>query len=87
MMLPKQPSACLDEDGSDRDCKVEETVREGYTWTSNLPPALADGDTVLVRLRYKAPRPGTPGTPTVTAPTGKSGALVVKWADNQLHGE
>ena len=76
----KTTGDCLDERGSDRDCKVGETLREGYTWTSNLPPALADGDTVLVRLRYKAPRPGKPGTPTVTVPTGKSSALIVKWA-------
>ena len=34
---------------------------------------------VLVRLRYSEPRPGTPGRPLVTAPEGKSGALVVNW--------
>ena len=40
---------------------------------------LEDGDKIIVRLRYSAPRPGTPGRPLVTAPEGKSGALVVKW--------
>ena len=44
-----------------------------------LPPLLTGGESILVRLRYKAPRPGKPGTPTVTVPTGKSGALVVEW--------
>ena len=29
---------------------------------TNLPPLLADGESILVRLRYKAPRPGKPGT-------------------------
>ena len=59
---------------------VGETANEDYGWDSNLPPRLTDGDSILVRLRYKAPRPGAPGTPTVTVPTGKSGALIVKWA-------
>ena len=40
---------------------------------------LEDGDKVIVRLRYSAPGPGMPGRPLVTAPTGKSGALVVDW--------
>ena len=40
---------------------------------------MTDGEKVIVRLRYSAPRPGTPGRPLVTAPEGKSGALVVKW--------
>ena len=56
-----------------------EPATETYNWTSNLPPRLAGGYSVLVRLRYSAPRPGTPGRPLVTAPTGKSGALVVEW--------
>ena len=70
---------CSNEDGAERHCRVGETTTEKYEWTSNLPPLLADGDKVIVRLRYSAPRPGKPGTPTVTAPTGKSGALVVEW--------
>ena len=71
----------VDEEGeeTERHCRVGETTTEKYKWTSNLPPRFAHGDSVLVRLRYSAPRPGKPGTPTVTAPTGKSGALVVKW--------
>ena len=32
-----------------------------------------------MRLQYSASRPGKPGTPTVTVPTGKSGALIVEW--------
>ena len=70
-----------DEDGDEtpRDCRVGETATETYQWTTNLPPRLADGDSVLVRLRYSAPRPGMPGRPLVMAPTGKSGALVVEW--------
>ena len=70
-----------DEDGNEspRDCRVGETATETYKWTTKLPPRLADGDSVLVRLRYSAPRPGTPGRPLATAPEGKSGALVVKW--------
>ena len=74
---------CFDEDEegnrTPRDCREGETATETYKWTSNLPPRLADGDSVLVRLRYSAPRPGTPGTPTVTVPAGKSGALIVNW--------
>ena len=56
-----------------------EITTEEYDWVTNLPPRLADGEKVFVRLRYSAPLPGKPGTPTVTAPTGKSGALVVEW--------
>ena len=70
---------CSSDDGDDRDCEVGETTTEKYKWESNLPPLLADGDSVLVRLRYSAPRPGTPGAPMVTVPTGKSGALIVNW--------
>ena len=71
----------VDEDGNEspRDCRVGETATETYQWITNPPPRLADGDSVLVRLKYSAPRPGKPGTPTVTAPTGKSGALIVEW--------
>ena len=71
----------VDEEGeeTERHCRVGETTTEEYDWTTNLPPRLANGDKVIVRLRYSAPRPGKPGTPTVTAPTGKSGALVVNW--------
>ena len=71
----------VDEEGNEtpRDCRVGETATETYKWTTNPPPRLANGDKVIVRLRYSAPRPGKPGTPTVTAPTGKSGALVVNW--------
>ena len=73
----------VDEDGNGngttRHCRVGETATEQYRWNSSLPPVLADGDKVIVRLRYSAPRPGTPGRPLVTAPEGKSGALVVKW--------
>ena len=71
----------VDEDGNEspRDCRVGETATETYQWITNPPPRLADGDVVTVRLRYSAPRPGTPGRPLVTAPEGKSGALVVKW--------
>ena len=71
---------CSNEDGTDRHCRVGETTTEDFNWITNLPPRLADGDSVLVRLRYRAPRPGKPGTPTVAVPTGKSGALVVEWA-------
>ena len=72
---------CLDEDGDDRDCEVGETTTEEYEWDDddNRPPLLADGDKIIVRLTYSAPRAAKPGTPTVTAPTGKSGALVVEW--------
>ena len=70
---------CTPEDGIERHCMVGETANEDYGWDSNLPPRLTDGDSILVRLRYKAPRPGKPGTPTVTVPTGKSGALIVNW--------
>ena len=71
----------VDEEGTEtpRDCRVGETATETYKWTTNPPPRLADGDSVLVRLRYSAPRPGTPGRPLVTAPEGKSGALIVEW--------
>ena len=71
----------VDEEGeeTERHCRVGETTTESYEWDSNLPPRLANGDKIIVRLRYSAPRPGKPGTPTVTAPTGKSGALVVNW--------
>ena len=82
-----------DEDGneSQRDCRVGETATETYQWTTDLPPRLADGDSVLVRLRYSASRPGMPGRPLVTAPEGKSGALVVNWIapgsnDPKVHG-
>ena len=70
---------CSAKDGTERDCRVQEIATEDYKWTTGLPPRFADGDSVLVRLRYSAPRPGTPGRPLVTAPEGKSGALVVKW--------
>ena len=74
---------CFDEDeeGNEtpRHCRVGETATETYKWTTTPPPRLADGNSVLVRLRYSAPRPGTPGRPLDTAPEGKSGALVVKW--------
>ena len=74
----------VDEEGneSERFCRVGEITTEKYDWISDdhtMPPAIADGDEVIVRLRYSAPRPGTPGRPLVTAPEGKSGALVVKW--------
>ena len=79
-------SGCVDvdEEGneSERICRVGEITTEKYDWISDdhtMPPAIADGDEVIVRLRYSAPRPGTPGRPLVTAPEGKSGALVVKW--------
>ena len=70
---------CSAKDGTERDCRVQEIATEDYKWTTGLPPRFADGDSVLVRLRYSAPRPGKPGRPLVTAPEGKSGALVVKW--------
>ena len=71
---------CPAEDGTERHCRVGETARETYFWqSSNLPLLLTGGESILVRLRYKAPRPGTPGAPTVTVPTGKSGALIVNW--------
>ena len=71
---------CVEDDGSTRRlCRVGETKTEKYNWISSLPPVFADGETIIVRLRYSAPRPGTPGRPLVTAPAGKSGALVVKW--------
>ena len=71
---------CVEDDGSTRRlCRVGETKTEKYQWISGLPPVLADGDVVIVRLRYSEPRPGKPGRPLVTAPEGKSGALVVKW--------
>ena len=79
-------SGCVDvdEEGneSERICRVGEITTEKYDWISDdhtMPPAIADGDEVIVRLRYSAPRPAKPGPPTVTAPTGKSGALVVEW--------
>ena len=74
---------CTPEGGIERHCMVGETANEDYGWDSNLPPRLTDDESILVRLRYKAPRPGKPGTPTVTVPTGKSGALVVEWAAPQ----
>ena len=70
---------CSAKDGTERDCRVQEIATEDYKWTTGLPPRFAGGDSVLVRLRYSAPRPGMPGRPLVTAPEGKSGALVVKW--------
>ena len=73
---------CLGENDVQRVCRVGEVITEEYRWGADdftLPPVLADGDKVIVRLRYSAPRPGKPGRPLVTAPTGKSGALVVKW--------
>ena len=72
---------CLDEDGDDRDCEVRETTTEEYEWDddSNRLPLLVGGEKIIVRLRYSAPEPGTPGRPLVTAPEGKSGALVVNW--------
>ena len=72
---------CLDEDGDDRDCEVGETTTEEYEWDDddNRLPLLVGGENIFVRLRYSAPRPGKPGRPLVTAPEGKSGALVVKW--------
>ena len=70
---------CTAEDGTDRHCREGETATETYGWTSSLPPVLTDGESILVRLRYSAPRPGKPGTPTVTVPTDKSGALIVNW--------
>ena len=74
---------CFDEDEegnrTPRDCRVGETATETYQWTTDLPPRLSDDDVVIVRLRYSSPRPGKPGRPLVTAPEGKSGALVVKW--------
>ena len=71
----------VDEDGKEtlRDCRVGETATETYKWTTTPPPRLADDDKVIVRLRYSAPEPGKPGRPLVTAPEGKSGALVVNW--------
>ncbi len=68
-----------DPNNSERPCKVGELGKSLYVWRTNLPPLLADGESILVRLRYTAPRPGTPGRPLVTAPEGKSGALVVNW--------
>ena len=68
-----------DPNNSERPCKVGELGKSLYAWRTNLPPLLADGESILVRLRYTAPRPGTPGRPLVTAPEGKSGALVVNW--------
>ena len=71
---------CVEDDGSTRRlCRVGETKTEKYQWISGLPPVLEDGDVVIVRLKYSEPRPGKPGRPLVTAPEGKSGALVVKW--------
>ena len=72
-------TGCFDENGTERPCKVGESGKSDYAWRTNLPPLLTDGESILVRLRYKAPRPGTPGTPTVTVPMGKSGALIVNW--------
>ena len=75
----RESPVCVDEDDNLRLCRVGEIRTETYTWTTNLPPLLADDESILVRLRYTAPRPGKPGTPTVTVPTGKSGALIVNW--------
>ena len=77
---PRTNDTCVEDDGSTRRlCRVGETKTEIYQWVSSLPPVLEDGDKVIVRLRYSAPEPGTPGRPLVTAPEGKSGALVVQW--------
>ena len=70
---------CVDENNFTRLCRVGEIISEAYEWETNLPPLLTGGESILVRLRYTAPRPGKPGTPTVTAPSGKSGALIVNW--------
>ena len=70
---------CSNKDSTMRHCRVGETTIEEYNWNTNLPPVLDNDDSVLVRLQYSAPRPGKPGTLTVTAPTGKSGALIVEW--------
>ena len=70
---------CVDENDVQKVCRVGEIRTETYEWNTNLPPTLTDGESILVRLRYKAPRPGKPGTPTVTVPTDKSGALIVNW--------
>ena len=70
---------CFDENRTERPCKVGELGRSVYAWMTNLPPLLTGSESILVRLRYSAPRPGKPGTPTVTVPTGKSGALIVNW--------
>ena len=70
---------CVDENDVQKVCRVGEIRTETYEWNTNLPPTLTDGESILVRLRYTAPRPGKPGTPTVTVPTGKSGALIVNW--------
>ena len=71
---------CVDENNFTRLCRVGEIISEAYEWETNLPPLLTGGESILVRLKYSAPRPGKPGAPTVTVPTGKSGALVVEWA-------
>ena len=75
--------ACVEGDGSTRRrCRVGETKTERYKWDADeltLLPLLAGDDKVIVRLTYEEPRPGKPGRPLVTAPEGKSGALVVKW--------
>ena len=68
-----------DPNNSERPCKVGELGKSTYVWMTNLPPLLTGSESILVRLRYSAPRPGKPGTPTVTVPTGKSGALIVNW--------
>ena len=70
---------CVDENNFTRLCRVGEIISEAYEWETNLPPLLTGDESILVRLRYTAPRPGKPGTPTVTVPTGKSGALIVNW--------
>ena len=75
----RRTEECLDENNVQRVCSVGETIPETYKWDTNKPPLLTDGESILVRLRYRAPRPGTPGRPLVTAPEGKSGALVVNW--------
>ena len=76
----RRVSKCIDEgETTGRHCRAGETATEQYKWSDDLPPTLTDGEKVIVRLRYSAPRPGKPGRPLVTAPEGKSGALVVKW--------
>ena len=76
----RRVSKCIDEgETTGRHCRAGETATEQYKWNDDLPPTLTDGEKVIVRLRYSAPRPGKPGRPLVTAPEGKSGALVVKW--------
>ena len=58
---------------------VGEPATERYVWDAPQLPILNGGEEIIVRLRYSAPQPGKPGRPLVTAPEGKSGALVVNW--------